>query len=1003
MTSFMLADFPLQFDRPWLLLLLLLLIPVALMARASVSSMGRTASIIAVTLRSIIILLLTASLAEPHLVRRGEGVTTTIILDRSQSVPLLLKSDAQEFLREATEYRQRDEDRIAVITVARDAAISAMPDSNSRVSADIEPGDLTATNLATAVRLALAIMPEDTANRIVLASDGNETIDNVLAAADLARANGVPVDIVVLQYEHANEVMFDRIIAPARARLGQSVNLKLVLRGQSETTGRVVLTMNDETLDLNGDEAGNSLPVAIEPGPNVIPLTLSLDDTGPQTFEAVFEPDIASADMINDNNRAMAVTFVGAEGKVLVIDEDSAETASFRQAMVESEIAIDRLRPADLTDGLVQLAGYDAVVIANVPRYAFDESQVRELHAFVHDLGGGLIMLGGDQSFGAGGWIDSDVAKALPVKLDPPQSRQMVRGALAMIMHSCEMPQGNFWAQKTAESAITALSRLDYCGIIEYSWNAAGQPGINNCVWAFPMQPVGDKVAAITATKQLTMGDMPDFAPSMQLALQGLMGVTAGKRHLIIISDGDPQPPSAQLLTDYKRNRVSISTVMVGGHGTTMDRTRMQNVAEATGGEFHNVLNPRKLPEIFIKEAEVVSRSLIQEGEYAARVTSRLPGPTEGYDMVPGVRGYVVTAMREGLAQVPIVIPTKEANDPLFAYWNYGLGRSIAFTSDLRGRWGTQWVPWSQFRGFWEQAVRWVMRQHSPRNLMLTTAIDGERAVIDLEALDSDTSFFNFMQFAETTTVVLDPEGEATPLTLQQVGPGRYRGSFEIDSPGAYLVNVQYRGQSEGETQSGYVQAAVTVPYAREYRAVRDNAALLKRLRDETNGREFDLAQDPTLVNLFDRSELEVPRSLKDVWDLMIIIAAMLFVLDVAVRRLRVDRAWLAGVAGRLLGREAQVGTGTVAAWKRARAQSATRQPRDQPGVRFDADDVRTTSIDVGAEIASSTDDPPKRPAARTPPGSIDDEESSGMSRLLEAKRRAARERHNEDDDTSNG
>ncbi|MEM7230513.1 MAG: VWA domain-containing protein, partial [Planctomycetota bacterium] len=651
-----LAELPLQFDQPEWLLLLLLIVPIVLMARRSIAGLGRVKAYSALVLRIVVVLLLTVALTEPHLVRRGEGVTTTIILDRSQSVPLSLKADSVAFLRQAAQAKEEDEDRVAVITVARDASISAMPDENSRVTTGIEPGDLTATNLASAVRLALAIMPDDTANRIVLASDGNETVDSVLAAADLARANDVPVDIMLLEYEHRNEVTFDRIIAPARARMGQTVNLKLVMRGQSETEGRITLTMNGQALDLTPDEAGDSLPVTVPVGPRVIPISLSLDDAGPQKFEAIFEPNDSNDDMIVDNNRAMAVTFVGSEGKVLVIDDNPADTEAFRAALREGEIASDRLEPGGLIDGLVQLSGYDAVVLANVPRHAFDETQVRELHAYVHDLGGGLIMLGGEYSFGAGGWINSDIEKAMPVKFNPPQSRQMVRGALALIMHSCEMPQGNYWGQKVAEAAINALSRLDYVGLVEYAWNA-GPNAINNCTWALPLSIVGDKVRAINATKQLQMGDMPDFDPSLQLAYNGLTNIQAGKRHVIIISDGDPAPPSQQLLADYRKAKISITTVMVGGHGSTQDRNRMRDVADKTGGNFHSVQNPKKLPAIFIKEAEVVTRSLIQEGSYQPQVASTLPGPTEGFRDLGeiGIGGYVVTAQRKGLAQTPFV------------------------------------------------------------------------------------------------------------------------------------------------------------------------------------------------------------------------------------------------------------------------------------------------------------------------------------------------------------
>ena len=191
----------------------------------------------------------------------------------------------------------------------------------------------------------------------------------------------------------------------------------------------------------------------------------------------------------------------------------------------------------------------------------------------------------------------------------------MVRGALALVMHSCEMPQGNFWGQKVAQSAIEALSSLDYCGIVEYNWNMGGQNQINGSSWAFPMQIVGDKSSALTATKQMVVGDMPDFGSSMQLALNGLNGVRAGQKHTIIISDGDPSPPSKQLVQSYVDSKITVTTIMVAGHGSAIDRNNMKYVSDTTGGSFYNVTNPKNLPQIFIKEAQLVSRSLIQEGD----------------------------------------------------------------------------------------------------------------------------------------------------------------------------------------------------------------------------------------------------------------------------------------------------------------------------------------------------------------------------------------------------
>ncbi|MHC4100425.1 MAG: VWA domain-containing protein [Planctomycetota bacterium] len=971
------ADLPLHFDRPGWLILLLLIVPALFMARRSVGGLSRLKVWATFAVRAVVILMLAAALARPVWEKRGEGLTVTVVLDRSQSIPLAMKQYSLDYLQQAAELKDRPEDRLGVITVARDATIAAMPDRYSMLGADTrEPPELDATNLEAAVNLALAVMPQDTANRIVIASDGNETEGRLLAAAELAAANDVPIDVLVLAYEHANEVIFERIAAPSRARLGQTANVKLVLRSQGRASGRVTLKMNDEYLDLNGAEPGTALPVTLDPGLTVVPVSIGLDVAGPVQFEAVFEADDPTQDGVSRNNRAVAVTFVGAEGKILVIDDGGTQSQYLVGALADSELAVEVSGTAALVRGPVFLAAYDAVVLANIPRYAITDEEDRTLHAYVHDLGGGLVMLGGPLSFGAGGWIDSETARVLPIKLDPPQSRQMPRGALALIMHSTEMPQGNFWGQKVAIAAIETLSRLDYVGIIDFDYRSGG------CVWEFGPQEAGDKTDAINAAKKMTMGDMPDFARSMKLALNGLSPLPAGQKHVIIISDGDPQGPPQTLLDAFVAANISVTTVLVSGHGTMSDRMMMKAIAEYTGGSFYEVKNPKNLPQIFIKEAQLVSRSLIvEEPGMQPQVVIRLPGPTEGYGAVPAVDGYVLTAPREGHSLIPIVNPTTEGNDPIYAYWNYGLGKAIAYMSDLTGLWGGHWVGWVDFESFWEQSFRWVMRPSAPSNIIVNTAHEGDRAQVEVEALKGDTSFMDFLR---TSAVVLHPDGTTEPLTLQQTGPGRYRGDFRTTQEGAYLVNINFVGGAPDAPMQGNIQAAVSVPYPREFRAVKHNAALLKEVADRTGGRE--LGADPALVDLFYRGELDVPKSPRSIWDLLAILAAALFVLDVAGRRIAVDRRAVAEFMSRAVGRRAEVGTETVAAWKRVAHRRGERSK-----ARFEAsEDEAGTTIDVAAEVGQTPKvTGPGRPARDTAEAEAAADEGEYTSRLLAAKRRA--------------
>ena len=994
---FQLAELPFFFEKPYWLVLLILLVPTALMAYYAIGSVSRTKAWLSFILRALVICLLTLTLAEPHWAKRGKGLTVMMLIDRSQSIPLPRKREAVEFLREATKLKELDDDRIGVITIAKDANIVAMPDRYSAVPGELDQGDLTATNLAQGLNLAFATTPDDTATRFILASDGNETMDSVMAAAEIAKANDIPIDVLPLEYDHSREIVFDQLTAPSHARQGSTITLKMVMRSQSPATGSVVLRMDDIDLDLNGEAEGNGLRVELEPGPpKVIPLTLSVDSPGAKRFDATFVPDDPAADFIAQNNRAVAVTFVSGGGRVLVIDDSLAatEAAPLIAALRQSGISVDvKSADAALLGGSVAVAPYDAIILANIPRFVFNDQQDLMLHAYVHDLGGGLVMLGGPESFGAGAWIDSQLSRALPVKLDPPQTRQMPRGALALVMHSCEMPQGNFWGQTVAEAAIKALSRLDYVGIVDYDYQRPGAIG-----WAFPLQEAGDKTAAIAATKKMLNGDMPDFDASMQTAYDGLTTKAAAQKHIICISDGDPSwSNSGGLLQKMKSAAITITMIMIAGHGSPADKKKMTDIATTTGGRFYEVTNPKKLPEIFIKEAQMVARSLIVEGDiYQPEIVSSLPGPLEGIRSVPAIDGYVLTAPREGLAQVPIVNATTDAVDPIYAYWNYGIGKSIAFTSDATGRWAERWLSWADFKNFWEQSIRWVMRPSELAdmnvNMTVNTRLEGDRALVEVEALDIDAAFLNFLQ---TSPVVIHPDGTTQPLSLQQVGPGRYRGEFRVEDEGAYLVNVNYAlARAEGDPARGNVQAAVCVPYAREFRAIKHNTALLKELADRTGGRVITMG-DPQLADIFNREGLEVPRSAKRIWDLLVILAACLLIFDVAARRLSFDQKAMKASLARAVGRRQESGEQTVEAWKKARSQVAHRrddavEPVDR-SAKFEATEADAVrAIDVGAEAPKD-----RRPAspqvqlqskAEEPPSAEDEDYTS---RLLKAKRRA--------------
>ncbi|MBL8763897.1 MAG: VWA domain-containing protein [Phycisphaerae bacterium] len=1018
---------PVQFAQPvWLALIPLTWAMSVWIARRTLSGMGTPMRRASLALRLLVFALLAGAMADPQWRREADLVAVTVVLDASRSQPAALQAEADAYLKKAAE-KATEKNLLGLVTVARDAYVQALPRPVGE-SLDIQNiGATDGTNLEGGTRLGMAVMRENAANRLLIVSDGNETAGSLLSAAAAAKAAGIPIDVLPLQYTYEREVIADRVIAPSGARVGETVNLRVVLTSTHAARGRLSLRVNGEEADLDPGSDATGLTVDLKPGTNVVPIPMSLARAGPQRFEAVFtpEPDASGrvGDSIAENNRAGAVTFVTGEGRVLVIASEPASAGSFVRAISGASIGTDVVTPAQAPTSLVELGAYDAVVLAGAAAYDFSQAQQEELRAYVHDLGGGLMMTGGPDAFGAGGWIGSPVADALPVKLDPPQKRQMPRGALALVMHSCEMPNGNYWGKRTASAAVEALSRQDLAGVLEYGW----QSGAGN--WTYPLSVVGDKSDILRAINNMVYGDMPDFVSILTSALAALKEAKAGQKHVILISDGDPQPPGPELLAEFAANKISISTVAVFPHtwgGGSSELSRMRQIAEMTGGQYHEITSNNQLnslPQIFIKEAQTVRRSLIWEGDaFSPAPGGGLSEPMRGIQgPYPGVTGYIVTADREGLSQVTLRGPE---NDPILAQWQYGLGRAVAYTPEVGGRWTTAWEGWPQFRAFWEQHLRWVMRPSGSPNIRVTASPEGDRTRVVVEALDEKGEPLNFLRWRGRS---VRPDLKADGVDLRQSGPGRYEASVDASQAGSYVMSLRYeQTRDDGSTSAGVVQAAVTRPFADEFRTLRDNAALLKQVASITNGRV--LSTDPAQADLWSSAGLTMPVALTPVRLGAALLAVVLFLLDVGVRRVRLDLHALAVRIGGLFSAARRVSAGEqMASLKgaRDRAKQRLERPGAAPSPRGDigsieaapasSEDARARAAVAAVKTARFEATPEELKAARASgasasapgvgsaasrvePGRQGDdaakpgEGGEGMSRLLRAKQRAKRD-----------
>jgi uncharacterized membrane protein len=981
----MIAALTFRFAHPWWLLAAALVVPMAYLAWKPLAGAGPVRRVAAVVVRVLVVLLLAALLADPLLTRIHDAVTVVAIVDRSLSVPAPLREGSLAYLNEALA-NHRPGDRLAVIDVAESALIEKLATTDISVQARAVSLTGEQTNLAAALQLALAIAPPDSAARFLIVSDGNETLGDLREAARVAAANRIPVDALPLAYRYPQEVFFRRLISPPNASSGQTVALRFVLESTAPARGKILLTLNGRPVHLDPKSDSPAAAVELRAGTTVRTVSLPVGTRGLHEFEATFIPDGPGQDTLVQNNKASSVTYVAGPGHVVAVDEDGRAAGALVRALRASGIDARHMGAGEFPDNLSKLLDTDAILLVNTSAAALSLGQQELLVNYVRELGGGLVMVGGPQSFGAGGWIGSPVAEVLPVDVDPPQKKQMPKGALVLVMHSCEMPQGNYWGKMVAAAAVNALSRLDLAGVVSYGWDQSG-------MWDYPLGPVGDKQPILAAIKNMQMGDMPDFTAPMKATYEALTAVKAGQKHVILISDGDPGPPSDRLLSDFKEAAITCTGVAVFPHSAA-DVQSLSRIAQATGGRFYNVKDPNELPQIFVKEALTVKRALINEQTFTPKVLGGLNPIIRGLEGVPALDGYVFTGPKGGASELLMLGPQE---DPILAGWQVGVGRCAAFTSSVDGRWAAAWLRWGGFGRFWEQTVRWVAKSRQSAECVVFADVQGRQVTLTAEALDREG---NFVQFSGMTARVIGPDMKARDVEMVQVGPGQYRAAFAVGQSGSYLASLRYRKAGAGEG-GGMVQSVITVPYAPEFCDLSDNASLLSEVARDTGGRV--LPGDPKHAEVFSRQGLKFPETPVPLATTLMIVWVGLFLTDVAVRRLAVDFRSLARRVAAFV-RRPFVRRPADEEARLAQLRTRTRQVRKKMApAGTDAAAARRFEAPAGAKTvmpdasAPAAAEKPAAPAAPKPQATPEPG-ASHLDKLLSAKRRAMKGKDKEPD-----
>jgi uncharacterized membrane protein len=1086
----------LEAAQPWWLLLLLLVPVIVWLSFRSLAGLGPVRRWVAITLRCALIVFLALALAEVRIKHQNETTTVLFLWDVSESVPQEPYEDPsvpgkfhdhrrdriKRFLNEAVARRGGDHkrDRAGLIVFGRRPRLelppAAVPGFNFKEVASTIDGNY--TDIAAAIKLALASFPEGSGKRIVLLSDGNENLGTAEEQARLARQNGVQIDVVPLAAgeRNENEVMVVGVEAPPVAEQGTQLPIRVLLRSYNPHPVRGTLVLRQYIIDPEeprpGEErkpeeakpgekkdkgtlVGKPIEVVLNPGLTSFSFRQPLNNTQKSyTYEAEFVPEGVMVDK-NDpnkvepltgdrvqNNRARTHVVARGQRRILLVepregDHRNLELELRARKMDILALGVDTL-PKDKDKLAVFLSNFDSVVLANLPAETLTEEQQEMIRSNTHEQGCGLVMVGGPDGFGAGGWQNTPVEKALPVDSEIKALKVQGKGGLVLIMHACEMADGNFWEKKIAKLAIDKLSSVDEVGVLYFDWGGHK--------WHIPLMEIDDhRSFLLSQVDKMMPGDMMDFDTPLQMAHKALTDPAKelATRHVIIISDGDPQLTNQQILPQMRKDKVTVSTVGVATHGAPQAQA-LADIAQKTRGRFHNVTNPNMLPAIYIKETRLVSQSFVYEKRFQPQVVFRA-GPTDHLPDPPSLYGFVrTTAKASPLVEVPIESPViTEQRFPILAYWHYGLGKSVAFTSDARSNpeqrrraWDRDWAASDMYVKFWEQVIDWSLRPTESKSLAMTTEFRDGKVKVIVDARDE--------QNRPLTNLSL--RGGVTPPSAKGEGPGRidlkfeqknsgvYEAEFKADEAGSYFINAQATRKVKKKDRDGKdmvieegvdsVRSGVTIPYSPEYSDLESNTALLRRLAEMTGGmvyleqprqtvdgkpvpgEEVIPAGAPTLdeaVRADDvfRPGLPTVKNMQPVWYWLLFLTGTVLFFDVAVRRISLE-------AGAVV-------VAAVTAWERLRGHTAAaeqvpeffdrlRSRKAQVGQaiqqgraarRFEAEEAPAGAPPPGADaLPERTEPAPRPPRPRT--GAEAGEGEDYLSRLKKAKKRAMQDREGE-------
>lgn len=786
-------------------------------------------------LRISAVFCLLVALLNPYLLLPVEEEQVIFLIDRSASIGSD-ENQAVTFIQEALKSK-KEHQHVGIYSYARqlqaEANLSQAVDTMPPLSLMQDIGD---TNIENALKLTSSIAGNALPTRIVLFSDGNETKGNVIDQVNLMKNSNISIDVVQLEKTVQEDVSIKQFETPQVAYAGEQQ--KMVVTVHSDFQQEATLVLYENNVQKYIEE------IVLEEGDNRYTLNYLTSSTGLIKYDV--EVQVAS-DALLENNKLTSVTTVQAPPRLLIVQSKKAPSA-IPAILGEDTIAMTAMDTEDLPYSLSSYLPYQAIIFDNVPAHEVGEAKMKVIEQAVKHFGTGFMMVGGEQSFGLGGYYKTPIENVLPVIMDVQGEKELPSLGIVLVIDRSGSMSGSkmLLAKEAAARSIELLRDDDTLGVIAF----------DDRPWEIIETDVlKDKEDAKNKVLSIPAGGGTEIYNPLKLAFESLEDLSLQRKHIILLTDGygNTNADYESLVTEYAEKGITLSTVAIGQDS---DNVLLEALSGYGNGRFYFVVDETTIPAILSRETSMMTRTYIVNEPFYPTIYHHDDWNPLFVDGVAQLNAYIATTAKP----LATVIAESHEEDPILTTWKYGLGTSIAFASDSRGAWAGDWARWVNWKPFWQKAVSELMPEYHDVAYGVSSKGNGLFTITDIG---------NEAAFLEIAAV--DEEGKELPIVTDVRSASQL--NIQVDSePGLIFFSVKNR---DGDVQ----KIGVQMPYSDEYKQIETNASLLTQIAELTDGQ---VISEPNSVFRDFKSKGYEKQPFTN-W--LLFLALVLFFIDITLRR----------------------------------------------------------------------------------------------------------------------